>query len=1716
MSLNSNIAAKNIEEGFRAYIKTRFSFADKSYADAFDKSLNVEGQLAKGPFIELSNSYQPGRTLQTMMQSGDASTSFATLENCAEREKEIKLERPLYSHQEEAFIKANANRNLVITTGTGSGKTECFLLPILNDLLTEENEGCLNSGVRAIIIYPMNALANDQIKRIRTILKDRTSITFGLYNGNTPHKEEDGYNKYIKSHQNSDGSFSEPLPNEMLSRERMQQEQPHILITNYSMLEYMLLRPNDDKVFYNSQLRFIVLDEAHSYKGAMGIETSMLMRRFIARVAGKKKPQFILTSATLGNPDEDEQIVSFASTLCGVDFASSDIIRSKEIIPEIKEYLDFPLSLFTELANPTKSISEILESYQVDFAPDANEAEKLYELCLRSKLFAAIRQECKVPISLSTLHKNLNQLISITEEEITAAIQVFSKAQKGNDFLLKARYHFFIRTLEGAFATFVHNPQVFLNRISNWNESGDERAVFEIALCSDCGRIAVVGRMEDGYLVQRASQIGDKSEEYYLVKSQEDTTWFEDEDGEEKSVNEQDFVICSKCGAYAGEVRNQQQMPCEHEQTDLFRVHLARKTDSGTAKCPACDFGKISRFYLGNEAATAVLATTLFEELPEYEEKFSAPAKQKDTPSLFGIKPETQKTKVNKARQFLCFSDSRSEAAYFACYLETSYEEFLRRRGIWHVCEKFKEAGKTVVPLKEFAAELSHYFESNDTFVEMDSRDTSGVRSRRNAWVALLNEMYNARRSTGLTWMGRLFFKFKKNNLVVKGLQSGLSKEGYLLGEKDVEALLDLLVQDIVYSGAIDAGREYLLTDPDREYIFFSPYPKKMILNKSASTSKKVSLTGWTLWKRENGKSYPNARIERVRRALGCDEDFADTLLKQYWKDVLNMTSDAKLVLNACDFDIVLVDDLKETPYYICEKCARITPYNCKDQCVSVKCNGKLIPFDVHSHFADNHYTRLYSSPLITPLFVREHTAQLSRDMQQKYQEDFLNKKLNVLSCSTTFEMGVDIGSLEAVYMRNFPPSPSNYVQRAGRAGRSLDATAFVLTFARLSSHDFTYFKNPTNMISGRISAPIFRLRNAKILNRHIYSVALSSFFIAHPDIFDNDNRFIFLNKGGYECFCEFINPPDQSLKNLLKASIPDEMHQKLGISDNTWVEGLISENGLLSTAVNDYRNTLKEMEKMLSRARREHQDVEASRWSTSIKKLRANPEEGTFKQRLIEFLVRSNVLPKYGFPIDTVELITTSSPFTSDGDKSVQLSRDLQLAISEYAPGSEIVADGCLYKSRYIRKDSGRSKAGGWDEGFYAVCPNQQCKQYNYMKHTTVPIDRECISCKEIIKKAYWRPTLEPRKGFYTDQERYSVPMRRPEKKYRTDDFYIGDPTSKVLEKYLFEINGQDCLLESTTNDTLVVIGNTGYYVCPVCGYADEKRLPEEHKNVFGSKCSYKVKDNRLRTKQLAHDFKTDVIKITFMENISPSHDTMLSVLYAMLEGVSQTLGIERNDIKGCLYRVSSLQGMTYSLVLYDAVAGGAGHVRRLVTQDGVQFAKVLEKAYLIVDTCSCDTSCYQCLRNYYNQMIHDQLNRQEARDFLSPLIGGKPILKDLPEDNTSNISIIKEGIDISNDGISVADYPSWKVLADFFGLDNISDTWDNQNIPLQGAEVLTQITVCGISLETLAIWPEYKILILNSDVSSQIADFLVNEGWVVFPANCAPTDLAKILAEG
>lgn len=432
-----------INNQYKEYLRSSFEFKTPKLQKLFEQQLEVE-DLFKGPYVDLNLPFQRGMSLDEMIADGAVCKSFHRL-------GDMNFERPLYSHQEESIRHICSGRSAIITTGTGSGKTESFLYPILNELMSDVENGNREVGVRAIFLYPMNALVNDQIDRVRKILTQCPEITYGFFTGETKESIPKDYRE--KYGAENDTFIPE---NELVSREEIRKNPPHLLFTNYSMLEYLLIRPNDYSIFAPERLnnwKFVVLDEAHSYYGSLGIELSLLMRRLTG--LAPKKPRFILTSATLGEQGKSEsEIVNFARSLTSASFDIQDIIFSKRITlsnsklsytiagedySEIKK-AKHDIQTVRTIGNKYKNIDSMeLKSY-------------LYELFVGDRnvfhLYEVLKDGSK---SFKSILANFNN--QIMSEQLIDLIDLINMAEKDGIGIFDLKYHSFVRPLAGAYVT---------------------------------------------------------------------------------------------------------------------------------------------------------------------------------------------------------------------------------------------------------------------------------------------------------------------------------------------------------------------------------------------------------------------------------------------------------------------------------------------------------------------------------------------------------------------------------------------------------------------------------------------------------------------------------------------------------------------------------------------------------------------------------------------------------------------------------------------------------------------------------------------------------------------------------------------------------------------------------------------------------------------------------------------------------------------------------------------------------------------------------------------------------------------------------------------------------------------------------------------------------------------------------------------------------------
>ena len=544
---------------YRRYLRSLLPVRDPALAAALADCIAASPLLTKGPLLEATPPYRTGATLRDLIGEGVLDPAFARLGSPA-----LPLDRPLYVHQEQALRKAASGRNLVVATGTGSGKTESFLLPVLSALTAEHAAGTLGPGVRALLLYPMNALANDQLRRLRRLLADAPQVTFGRYTGDTPERAAEGASLHESLNP------GEPrLPNELLSRQEMRDNPPHLLLTNYAMLEYLLLRPADMELFegkHGGHWRFVVLDEAHVYDGAKAEEVGMLLRRLRERVGrGQDDATFqaIATSATVG--DHPRTVTDFAAKLFDTPFewvdgdpARQDLVGAQRVdIPAGPLWGPLGPDGYLGLAALADPAAALMDRAAHDPAAAGLGGRDAALLLAHERAMARLR------ILLAAAPRPFTELAAEVftgadgpraEAALAALVSVGAKIRDSTGSpVLSARYHLFARATEGAFTCLnPGRPHVSLARRVVCPDCPG--TVFEFGCCKRCGAIHLAGSVERGPGGERFTSRAARPDRrtWLLLDTPAEMTDEDDEVLERAATaSAKDAMLCGRCGALA-------------------------------------------------------------------------------------------------------------------------------------------------------------------------------------------------------------------------------------------------------------------------------------------------------------------------------------------------------------------------------------------------------------------------------------------------------------------------------------------------------------------------------------------------------------------------------------------------------------------------------------------------------------------------------------------------------------------------------------------------------------------------------------------------------------------------------------------------------------------------------------------------------------------------------------------------------------------------------------------------------------------------------------------------------------------------------------------------------------------------------------------------------------------------------------------------------------
>ena len=1272
----------------------------------------------------------------------------------------------------------------------------------------------------------------------------------------------------------------------------------------------------------------------------------MLLRRLKRRLKeGGRTERFqcIATSATIAGGENDKPAVAkFASELFGEQFHDADVILGvTEPIPDVG----------------TKSLS--LDDYQkLQNAIRSSSRDNINEIALQLGLTIPAGLDLRKEIGYILQHDRrsttLRQRITIQPEHVSQlANEIFPELLESGRVaalsdlleliikveapfleipLISARYHIFLRSLEGAFISFLPQKRLFLERRS----TTEDGAVFEVALCRECGQHYLVGKSRDGKLKEAIRDPGRPEFGATFFRPIEEPI---DEIGEEDNeVPKNIFILCIVCGAMFKLRSKQSKMTCGHTNSILVQQEGEEGEDQ-IPRCGACGYrapDPVREIVHGTDGPHAVIATTLYQKLP----------------------PER--------RKILAFTDGRQEAAFFAWYLENSYKDILRRNLILKAARALGNGVDGGISLRELAVGLRDVYRKNNVFPPA----IGDLELQRESLISLYREFLTDEPRISLEGVGllRWFIKWPEKFQI----PSILFSPPWSMNKQEALGLIFILLDFMREDRAVElrTNGETALTWSDLG-IQATQMAVRIGLPHRPKGHKYWPIRSW------DGKN--GRRVQLLRKILvkkGLNEEVAieksQELLRIIWEafresDELIPSQDRLLLsvndarrLNPDWWRVFIIKD--DDFLYQCNTCGRIQFVSTDSVCARHRCPGSVHEIQAKD-LEVNHYRLLYKDNLPGVLRVEEHTAQIDKEKAREFQRDFKLGEIHVLSSSTTFELGVDLGDLDTIFLRNVPPEAFNYAQRVGRAGRRSGFPGFAITFCRRNPHDLFHYADPINRIlKGIVKPPVISLRNEKIIARHITATAFSSFFRISPKRFQNVEGLYnnIENPSGVSDLYAFLQKNKIELKESLMDIVPKAVAEKVGLNDDGWILGIVGVNSRFALSEAEVSNDFKCVKK-LQRDSADREDYSTAQWA----KRRA---ETIASEDTLSFLSRKAIIPKYGFPVDVVELDPLRTQKTSES-MEVLLQRDLSIAISEFAPTSKVVANKREWVSYGIKKVAEKE----WDRWFYCL---------NHQKFISCDREKELSSlkcCEELQKHTF----IVPKFGFVTDRNKPKNPKGRSPRIFTTRPYFVG-----LTEPQPTEIDYRSIKVTKASPGRMVVIcegrKGEGFYICSQCGagFRDRKN---QHETPYGETCF-----GTLQHVSLGHEFVTDVLQIQFRSG-PPQNDIngfTYSLAYALVEGAGSVLEVPVTDLSVTV-SYGGDSGIIPPIVLYDNVPGGAGLVARLEEKE-ILHACLTAAMERVNGSCGCgeDDSCYGCLRSYRNQFVHQYLKRGPVVQYLKDLL--------------------------------------------------------------------------------------------------------------------------------
>ncbi|NPA54436.1 MAG: DEAD/DEAH box helicase, partial [Aquificae bacterium] len=963
---------ENLKDVYIGYLETFWETKYKDLNDKLSQGKDPERYI-NGPFLQLSLEYKKGKTIEQLVEEGILHPEL----------KNIYPKLHLRQHQEDVILNIVKNkRNTLISTGTASGKTKAFLIPIFDYILKLKDElkaiGRDTKGVKAIIIYPMNALVNDQLQELRNTLSG-TGITFGRYTGDTPYTIKDVDKKEYKN-------LKKQCPEELITREEILEEIPDILITNYSMLEFLLLRPKDTPLFEHGLWKFIVLDEIHVYDGAKGTEIGYLLRRLKVR-AFRENPLCIGASATMGSGTEEDLIKSakFAEKLFGEPFSKEDVIlpvywENKELdnttgfwyahldfVEILKKYYKLDNSDFKKYIQNLINELSITDRYLKNEIAKATEKEViLFEFFKKFEGYKLIREYLKKEkvVHLKEFISSISTKYEppLDEEQLIAFIDLLYKAQKKtksyDNRLLDVKFHIFIRSLEGVFGT-LDNKGRIENVFFQKKLEHEGKKVYQLTTCKNCGEVFLTGykkRKSDGKVYLEIEpefledpfrlEIEGKRTFIYLT----DTPLNLDD---EIKLSQEDFIERNfdiETGCLNSDER-------KNKSFYAYELTLEDSQFNQPKKCPSCGIdGKlykkgrwISFFTPPDEYPQAVSLESIYKDLVDASES-------------------------REERKIIVFSDSRKDAAFFAPFFEKFYNERLSNQIIYNQIKSNKNPiFLDILAEKCKNCVLSAFYKKTTNKEKQEEIEKFKKEILKD--FMLFNE--EALEEIGLV-------KYLLDEDIEANILSDLKKTSLknYLSDEELKNFIYYVYRYI---------RKYKITN--HFHNIFKGFTRSIWKEGTPPAIKRTGEhSGIDIWiPKKTGYMFRLLKKILTAKINGeIDNDLVKNILREIFPALIENQLGSLFILDeekgyVLDeqkvFDTWSVKEVKEI--YRCNTCRKLTPWNVNNICPQDKCRGKLEKINNEEVKKSLYLKKLFKNLNCKEVFkkkvkAREHTAQLS------------------------------------------------------------------------------------------------------------------------------------------------------------------------------------------------------------------------------------------------------------------------------------------------------------------------------------------------------------------------------------------------------------------------------------------------------------------------------------------------------------------------------------------------------------------------------------------------------------------------------------------------------------------------------------------------------------------------------------------------------------------